>query len=172
MKSRLSARCRARLENVVPEPLFWTGLAVVVLALDWVTGPEIGFPIAFIFPVALAAWHGRFRWAVLFAIGLPILRFGFTFLRDTPWPVLASGINLGIRIVVLCGIAWLIEHSVAQRRHIEALKRLLPICAWCGKIRDERNTWQRLDAYLSANTDLSFTHCICSECVAKEFGQK
>jgi hypothetical protein len=44
------------------------------------------------------------------------------------------------------------------------LSGLLPICAWCKKIRDDGGYWSKIEAYLSERTDAQFTHGICPEC--------
>jgi hypothetical protein len=172
MKSPSLPKCPALLAKTLAHPVVWIAIAVIVLFLDWLAGPAINFPFVFIFPVALAAWHRGFRAGALFALGLPLVRFGFNFFRDTPWSDLVSAINLGIRVLVLCSFAWMIAQTVKQQRQIKTLERLLPICAWCGKIRDNKNAWQRLDSYLAARTDLSFSHTICSECSAKHLSQQ
>jgi hypothetical protein len=42
---------------------------------------------------------------------------------------------------------------------------MLPICAWCRKIRDDgQNKWEPLEEYLLAHTDTQVTHGICPEC--------
>jgi hypothetical protein len=43
---------------------------------------------------------------------------------------------------------------------------LLPICAWCKKIRDEEGRWQQLEKYISLHSDTKFTHGLCKECAA------
>jgi hypothetical protein len=50
---------------------------------------------------------------------------------------------------------------------LKVLSGLLPICAWCKKIRDDRGYWSRIEAYLSARTDAKFTHGICPDCKNK-----
>jgi hypothetical protein len=45
-----------------------------------------------------------------------------------------------------------------------ALRRCLPICANCKKIRNDGNYWESVEQYLSARHDLDFTHSICPEC--------
>lgn len=45
-----------------------------------------------------------------------------------------------------------------------ALKRLIPICASCKKIRNDDNYWESVADYLKKHTDLEFTHSLCSEC--------
>jgi PAS domain S-box-containing protein len=48
---------------------------------------------------------------------------------------------------------------------IKTLRGLLPICAWCKKIRDDRGYWQKVETYIKEHSDASFTHCICPECL-------
>jgi ligand-binding sensor domain-containing protein len=43
---------------------------------------------------------------------------------------------------------------------LKVLSGLLPICAWCKKVRDDQGYWNRIEAYLSARTDAQFTHGI------------
>jgi ligand-binding sensor domain-containing protein len=50
---------------------------------------------------------------------------------------------------------------------LKVLSGLLPICAWCKKIRDDGGYWSRIEAYLSERTDAQFTHGICPDCDAK-----
>lgn len=50
---------------------------------------------------------------------------------------------------------------------IRKLKGLLPICAWCKKIRDDRGYWKKVEDYLEEHTDALFTHGICPECYKK-----
>ena len=48
--------------------------------------------------------------------------------------------------------------------NVKQLSGLLPICATCKKIRDDKNYWQQVEAYISAYTDARFSHSICPEC--------
>jgi len=51
--------------------------------------------------------------------------------------------------------------------HVKTLKGLLPICAWCKKIRDDRGYWTKVETYIAQHSDASFTHGICPECLKK-----
>jgi PAS domain S-box-containing protein len=53
--------------------------------------------------------------------------------------------------------------------HIKTLRGILPICASCKRIRNDRGYWEQVEAYLSAHTDARFTHGLCPECVARHF---
>jgi DNA-binding NtrC family response regulator len=52
---------------------------------------------------------------------------------------------------------------------IKTLRGLLPMCAWCRKIRNDKGYWQGLEAYIQAHTDTAFTHGICPECMKKVY---
>jgi hypothetical protein len=47
------------------------------------------------------------------------------------------------------------------------LRRLIPICAWCKKVRDEQEYWESVESYLKDHLDLNFTHGICPDCMAE-----
>ncbi|HEY3271075.1 MAG TPA: two-component regulator propeller domain-containing protein [Geothrix sp.] len=47
---------------------------------------------------------------------------------------------------------------------VKQLSGLLPICASCKKIRDDKGYWNQLEHYISAHSDVDFTHGICPEC--------
>jgi len=49
------------------------------------------------------------------------------------------------------------------------LRSLLPICAWCKKIRNDQNYWQNLEEYLITHHDIDFSHGMCEECQKKHF---
>jgi hypothetical protein len=51
--------------------------------------------------------------------------------------------------------------------HVKILEELLPICAWCKRIRDDKGYWDQVEAYIHKYTGADFTHGICPECLAK-----
>jgi PAS domain S-box-containing protein len=50
---------------------------------------------------------------------------------------------------------------------IKTLRGLLPMCAWCNKVRDDRGYWKRVETYIQEHSDASFTHGICPSCLKK-----
>jgi GAF domain-containing protein len=56
--------------------------------------------------------------------------------------------------------------------NVKTLESLLPMCAWCHRIRDDKGHWSTVEAYLKARTDTEFTHGICQDCRAKHFPAK
>jgi integral membrane sensor domain MASE1 len=49
---------------------------------------------------------------------------------------------------------------------VKTLKGLVPICAWCKKIRNAEGDWEELEAYFEKRTGVDFTHGICPGCLA------
>lgn len=47
---------------------------------------------------------------------------------------------------------------------IQRLEKLLPICSYCKKVRNDKNYWQEVEVYISEHTDTLFSHSICPEC--------
>jgi GAF domain-containing protein len=55
---------------------------------------------------------------------------------------------------------------------VKALHELLPICAWCKRIRDDHGYWNQVEAYIHEHTGADFTHGICPECLEKQRPKK
>ncbi len=55
------------------------------------------------------------------------------------------------------------ELSAALDR-VQTLRGMLPICAWCKKIREDNGYWTRVESYVSSHSAAEFTHCICPSC--------
>ena len=53
--------------------------------------------------------------------------------------------------------------------NVHTLSGLLPVCAWCKKIRDEEGYWKSVEEYLGERSDTQVSHGICAECQSKEF---
>jgi hypothetical protein len=149
-------------------PLSWVVIACSCLALDFLAGPSIHLAATSVLSVALAAWHRGLRWALPFALGQPAVRFAFIFFWDVPSSLPVSAVNLLIRAVVLCGFACLVAHTAQQKRLVADLERLLCVCAWCKRIRDEKDAWQPLEKYLSNRGESAVTHGICPDCARKQ----
>jgi K+-sensing histidine kinase KdpD len=118
-----------------------------------------------------ARFGGVFAGAI--ATGLSILAGIIVFLGPAHDEAerLADIIEILLFAVVGLGITWLAQQLRSARlRAEEALEQvrtltgLLPICAWCKKIRDEEGRWQQLERYLSLHSDAKFTHGLCEDC--------
>jgi len=63
------------------------------------------------------------------------------------------------------------EKVIVQLRRalaeVKKLSGLLPICASCKKIRDDKGYWQQIEAYIRDHSEAEFSHGICPECAKK-----
>ncbi|MEN8614465.1 response regulator [Dehalogenimonas sp. THU2] len=51
--------------------------------------------------------------------------------------------------------------------NVRVLKGLIPICANCKQIRDDKGFWKSVETYVAEHTDADFTHSICPDCTKK-----
>ncbi|HIJ56214.1 MAG TPA: PAS domain S-box protein [Deltaproteobacteria bacterium] len=50
---------------------------------------------------------------------------------------------------------------------IKTLRGLIPICAACKNIRDDRGFWHRVEEYITRHAEVKFSHGICPDCMKK-----
>lgn len=50
---------------------------------------------------------------------------------------------------------------------VKTLSRLLPMCAWCRKVRDDQGYWDQVEGYLQRQAGTTVSHGICPECEAR-----
>jgi hypothetical protein len=51
--------------------------------------------------------------------------------------------------------------------NIKQLSGMLPICASCKKIRNDKGYWEQIEAYFQDHSEVEFSHSICPECAEK-----
>ena len=54
---------------------------------------------------------------------------------------------------------------------ISTLRGLLPICAACKKIRDDKGYWNQIETYIMEHSDADFSHGICPDCAKELYGE-
>lgn len=64
-----------------------------------------------------------------------------------------------------------LEESLEEQRRLQrenkVLRGLLPICAECKRIRDDKGKWWPVEEYIASRTEADFTHTICPICKDK-----
>jgi PAS domain S-box-containing protein len=50
---------------------------------------------------------------------------------------------------------------------VKTLGGLLPICAWCKKIRDDQGYYHQIESFIAKHSEATFTHGICPDCREK-----
>ena len=56
-------------------------------------------------------------------------------------------------------------------KNLKTIYGLLPICAHCKKIRDEKGGWEKLESYFYTHSEIKFSHGICPDCAKKYYPQ-
>jgi PAS domain S-box-containing protein len=59
----------------------------------------------------------------------------------------------------------LITELRAALSKVKTLSGMLPICATCKKIRDDKGYWRQVESYIRDHSDVRFSHGICPECI-------
>jgi len=81
---------------------------------------------------------------------------------------LQARVGVGIRMVQLQSVlAERVRELEAALAQVNRLQGLVPICAWCKKVRNDQNYWQQVETYVSEHSQARFTHGVCPDCTAK-----
>ena len=78
---------------------------------------------------------------------------------------LRARVTVGVRVVQL-------QQELTKRVHeledalskVKLLQGLIPICSYCKKIRDDKNYWQQVEAYIVKHSEARFSHSVCPDC--------
>lgn len=88
------------------------------------------------------------------------------------WPM--TGIFTAIGAGLGLSVGWTLRALIRRqwqinklRRELRTLRKLLPICSWCKKVRDDQGYWQQVEGYLADRNIARFTHGVCPSCEAK-----
>jgi CheY-like chemotaxis protein len=57
-----------------------------------------------------------------------------------------------------------LEDALSQ---VKQLQGLLPICAYCKKVRDDSDYWHQIETFVSERSEARFSHGVCPECLAR-----
>lgn len=81
---------------------------------------------------------------------------------------LNARLEVGRRMLALQDrLAGKIQELQDALTQIKTLRGIVPICANCKKIRDDKGYWNQVEAYVSAHSEALFSHGVCPECMAK-----
>ncbi|HPG56651.1 MAG TPA: HAMP domain-containing protein [Candidatus Wallbacteria bacterium] len=61
------------------------------------------------------------------------------------------------------------EMSATIFKHVSSLEELMPICASCKKIRDDKGYWEQVESYFTRRSGIKFSHGMCPDCTKKYY---
>lgn len=154
--------------RMVINGLVWGGLSVASFLALRQTPPA--YRGTFFLPALVFLLHGAFH-------GLRISAASILAILERPSVLLQTVGDLEVSFfMVALFVSLLLAHL--QRRNeelqqalaeVKTLSGLLPICAWCRKVRSDGGYWHQLEQYFESHSDVQFTHGICEECSHKHF---
>ncbi len=74
---------------------------------------------------------------------------------------------LSRQVMALLELRRVSTHLADALHRVKTLHGLLPICAWCKRIRDDEGYWKQVEAYIHESTGADLTHGICPQCSEK-----
>ena len=78
---------------------------------------------------------------------------------------LKARVQAGARIVELQeALATRVSELEEALSRVKLLQGLLPICAYCKRVRNDGDYWQQVESYVSEHSEARFSHGICPEC--------
>jgi hypothetical protein len=150
-------------------PLHWLLASIAVIPLDYFTGPYLdGVVLFYPIPAAMAAWSGSRRWSFALAAALPPVR--MLIFHYWGWLAPPTEAVSDTAVIILCSlaIALLILHLRRQALTLRVLEGMLPICAFCKRIRNG-STWEPVEGFIGRHSEAQFSHTVCAECGARHY---
>lgn len=85
---------------------------------------------------------------------------------------LSSGMDITERKQAEAEREKLIKELQEALSKVKILSGLLPICASCKKVRDDKGYWRQIEAYIREHADVEFSHGLCPECMKKLYPEE
>lgn len=83
---------------------------------------------------------------------------------------LNARIGVGQRVIDLqTSLSSRVKELEEALGHVNILQGILPICMHCHKIRDDKESWLRIEEYLEQHADVQFSHGICQQCLHEHY---
>jgi len=78
---------------------------------------------------------------------------------------LKARVQVGARVIELQqSLSDRVAELMAALSQVKQLQGILPICGHCKKVRNDQDYWQQVEGYISAHTEVQFSHSICPQC--------
>lgn len=130
---------------------------------DYVTG-RYAFDLFYGIPVLLVGLRWGARWAVFVAALVATLWLVVSVVagHDLTHPIEAAwNFVMTFSLLLVVALYGGLRHA---SEHVKELRGLLPICAWCKKVRDDQGYWTTVERYVTEHSDATFSHGICPGC--------
>ena len=142
-------------------------LMTSIFILDLFIPTGVLIPVLYTVPLLIALRSPRPQFfLIMAAVSIALTIIGF--LASPPGGILWMTItnrSLAVLVIGVTAIIYLLQRRTADR--LRTLQELLPYCASCKKVRDDKGYWKQLELYLQEHTGAQFTRSLCPDCVQK-----
>lgn len=156
-------------------------LMLVILLLDLSIPLGVAMGVPYILVVLLSLWSPAKRFTILVAVicsMLTVAAFLYKPAVAEMWKVVFNR-SLALFAIGVTAALGLQRKIVEEKRamalaerekaleDVRILRGLLPICASCKMIRDDKGYWTQIERYIKDRSEADFSHGICPDCARK-----
>jgi len=76
--------------------------------------------------------------------------------------------NLGL---LLLNFQRVEQDLIISLDEIKILQGIIPICASCKKVRDDKGAWNQIESYIRDHSEADFSHGICPDCSRRLYSE-
>ena len=91
----------------------------------------------------------------------------------------ATSLTFAVSFYLLFALYWgfrNLDVSLREKQQAEAevtaLQGIIPICMHCKGVRDDRGSWNQLEAYIESHSEAQFSHGLCESCLEQHYGKE
>jgi len=139
-------------------------LMTSIFILDLFIPTGVLIPVLYTVPLLMALRSPQPQFFLLVAVVSVVLTI-VGFFTSPPGGILWMTItnrSLAVMVIGVTAIFYLLQRRASDQ--LRTLQELLPYCASCKKVRDDKGYWKQLELYLQEHTGAQFTRSLCPEC--------
>ena len=148
------------LEKLLTEASFKKAMEFIAVEMPKALGAPSNYVLSRILELEIRCNDGRIIWGEI----------KFSFIRDengTPVSILGEGREITERKKAEEAREKLISELQQALSEVKTLSGMLPICASCKKIRNDKGYWEQIESYIGDRSEAEFSHGICPDCIKK-----
>ena len=152
-------------------------LSIAIFTMDLLIPLGVAAGVPYIIVVLISLRSPNKKLPIIVAISVSILTITGFYLSPSGgelWKVL---LNRAVALLAVWSTAILIVQRAAfhleqnkAQEELKILTGLLPICASCKKIRDEKGSWNQMESYIRDHSEAEFSHGVCPDCSTALYG--
>lgn len=148
------------LEKLLTETSFKKAMEFIAVEMPKALGAPSNYVLNRLLELEIRCKDGRIIWGEI----------KFSFIRDgngNPVSILGEGREITERKKAEEAREKLISELQRALSEVKTLSGMLPICASCKKIRNDKGYWEQIESYIGEHSEAEFSHGICPDCIKK-----